>query len=88
MGRVFSSDVRLGDGASVGGAVVGHGGAGAGVGDQALPELGVLVAVDDEVDGGVDGGQQVGDAHHQVHVAGPGALNLPVCAGIKKFLDA
>ncbi len=47
--------------------------------EQPLPELGVLVAVDDEVDGRVDGGQQVRDAHHQVQVRRPRALHLHAC---------
>ncbi len=70
--------MSLGDG-PVGARGVDHGRRGARVRDQPLPELGVLVAVDDKVDGGVDGGEQVGDADHQVHVPGPRALEVVVC---------
>ncbi len=31
----------------------------------------ILVAVDDEVGGAVDGDEEVGDAHHDVHLGGP-----------------
>lgn len=43
---------------------------------QDLPEFVVLVAVDDEVDGGVHGGQKVGEADQGLHALVPCALHV------------
>ena len=46
--------------------------------DQTLTELFVLVAVDDEVERGVDGGQKVGEGDHGVHPGEPVLLHVQV----------
>ena len=43
---------------------------------EGLAELVVLVAVDDEVEGGVDGGQEVREGDHGVHPVVPVALHV------------
>ena len=43
---------------------------------EALPELLVLVAVDDEVEGGVDRREEVGQGHHGLHPAGPVGVHV------------
>ena len=44
--------------------------------EEDLPELVVLVAVDDEVDGRVDGGEEVRDAHDRLQPLVPVALHV------------
>ena len=45
---------------------------------ETLSEFLVLVAVDDEVEGGVDGGEEVREGDHRVHPGEPIRLDVQV----------